>query len=667
MMKPIRLILYPLSVFVLGCSTLSQQPASELALTGIRTDYSAEEYTELCDNTLQQLQQDFTEFENDTATATVESVFGGFDDMLMAASPLDQNGLIRSTHPDKDLRNAASDCSVKFSEFWSRVSLSQDMYRRVTEIDVSALPEIERYMVEEEIKGFQQSGVNLDEPSRKKVAELRKQIREAGNEFSKNIREDVRYVETTVDGLAGLPEDYISSHQPDENGVVKLSTQYTDYQPVMLYAEDEDLRHRLRVANRSRAYPENEAVLKRVLTLRFELARLLGYDDWASLSMSNNMVETPETAQNYLQQVSSAIQVPLKQELKVQLDELNRLQPGHEQVEVWQSFYLDELIRKQRYALDAKQLREYFSFARVKQGIFDLTEQLFDVQITPWETAVWHDSVEAYQVYDQGKLLGGFYLDSHPREGKYQHAAHFTIRTGVEGRRLPLSALVQNLPTGLMEHDQVETFLHEFGHLLHNLFSGGQRWSAIAGMSMERDFVEAPSQMLEEWVWDYETLKTFAMNDKGEVIPKELVEKMNRARDYGLAIRTAVQLYYANLSLNFYRGNPENLDLMQLTRQLSKQYNPFPFVEGTAFYCNFGHLYGYSSNYYTYQWSLGIASDLFSEFEKHGLRDRETAQRYRKTVLAAAGSKPSAEMVEDFLGRPYNPKAYLEKLSSLEN
>jgi thimet oligopeptidase len=329
---------------------------------------------------------------------------------------------------------------------------------------------------------------------------------------------------------------------------------------------------------------------------------------------------------------------------------------------VWQSSYIQNLLRLEDYALDSQEVRTYFQYDRVRDGIFKLTEDLFGVEIEPWDTPTWHEDVETFQIKENGQLLGRFYMDNHPRPAKYQHAAHWTLRTGIKDKQIPMSGLAQNFPKGLMEHSQVETFLHEFGHLLHNMFASTQKWSPVAGMSMERDFVEAPSQMLEEWIWDYDTLSQFAINEQGETIPKELVDKMVRARYFGRATGTATQIYYANLSLNFYNRDPESFDLDELMKELEARYAAYPHLPGTHFYANFGHLNGYSSNYYTYQWSLAIATDLFSRFEEAGLRNTEVANDYRRTVLQAAGSKPASDFVADFLGREFSTDAYIKSL-----
>ena len=266
----------------------------------------------------------------------------------------------------------------------------------------------------------------------------------------------------------------------------------------------------------------------------------------------------------------------------------------------------------------------------------------------------------------------------HPREGKYKHAAHFGIQTGVANKQLPISALICNFPgadqsvnkagqandLGLMEHSQVETFLHEFGHLLHSLIGGHQPWSGLSGIATERDFVEAPSQLLEQWVWDYDSLQRFAINANGKAIPKSLVDKMVAARDFGVGTHIRNQMFYAALSLNYYSIAPESLDLKQILIQLQNQYSPFDYMEDTHFFANFGHLFGYSARYYTYMWSEVIAADLFSEFEQQGLMNKTLAKRYRDQVLAPGGSQDAAKLVENFLGRPFNYQAFNEQLNA---
>jgi thimet oligopeptidase len=310
----------------------------------------------------------------------------------------------------------------------------------------------------------------------------------------------------------------------------------------------------------------------------------------------------------------------------------------------------------------------------VKQGVLDVTATLFGVEFKRVKNApVWHPSVECYEVYDGGKLAGRFYLDMHPRADKYSHAAQFDVRTGVAGKQIPEAALICNFPggdskdPGLMEHSDVRTFFHEFGHLLHTMFAGHHGWVGTGGIRTEQDFVEAPSQMLEEWTWDPAVLATFAKHyQTGAPIPAELVRQMKRANDYGKGLQVRRQMVYAQVSLSCYNRDPATLDTDALAREVTQRYQPFPFVEGTHFQCAFGHLDGYSAVYYTYMWSLVIAKDMFSQFDRKNLLAPGVAKKYREMVLTPGGSAPAAKLVEGFLGRPFNNKAWTEWLNEDE-
>ena len=280
-------------------------------------------------------------------------------------------------------------------------------------------------------------------------------------------------------------------------------------------------------------------------------------------------------------------------------------------------------------------------------------------------TETWHPEVEGYELWDEEQLIGRFFLDMHPREGKFQHAAVAQIRDGITGQQAPLATLMCNFPRGdeLMQHSQVVTFLHEFGHLIHFLFAGDHRWVGNSGIAAEWDFAEAPSQMLEEWIYDKQTLQSFGLNDKGEPIPDELIEKMNAARKFGLGMGNRQQMFYAAISLNYYNRDPASFELLPLMKQLQAEYSPYDYLADTHFYTSFGHLDGYSAIYYTYAWSKVIALDMFSRFAEDGIRNTATAREYRDKVLAAGGARPAAVSVKDFLGRPYNFEAFAESLA----
>ena len=321
------------------------------------------------------------------------------------------------------------------------------------------------------------------------------------------------------------------------------------------------------------------------------------------------------------------------------------------------STFYNEVVRRERCGVDAQQVRKFFEFATVRQGLLDVTGRLFGLGYTRVQDAVsWHEDVAVYDVQLDGTPLGRIYLDLHPREGKYKHAAQFDLVAGIRDRQLPEGVLVCNLGRGLIEHSDVVTLFHEFGHLVHHLLAGRHEWARFSGVSTEWDFVEAPSQLLEQWAWDHDVLRTFATDDSGDPISEELVAKMRAGEDFGKGCVARNQIFYAALSYRLHQSPVA--DITALVKELQAVYDLYAHVEGTHFHASFGHLGGYSSAYYTYMWSLVIAKDLFSAFDRQDLFAPENARRYRDMILAPGGSKDAGELVADFLGRPYTIEAF---------
>ncbi len=663
-----------------GCSR-DEGPTSEEILA----DEGAEMETSLWQtfddpmaaNYIAQCQSDYEQAEmlfNNLAEGQIgaDSILDEFNQLEIVLDRVASSAsLYRNVHPNPIVREAADLCQQNVYALFSRIGLSRPLYDQLERVDTETLSAIDQRYLEKMREDFVLAGVSQDEATRDRIAVLNEELVKISQAFNRNIREDVRVLEVAPERLEGLPQDYIDDHPPNENGMVEITTNYPDYLPVMQYAEDDELRLELYKIFRQRGYPANKEVLENLLAKRYELANLVGFDNFAQYVTSDKMIGSAESAANFIERVNEIARPRSNEDYQILLDRLKEDDPDATEVGDWQKTYLEELIKNEVHQLDSQEIRQYFSYRKVRDGIFGLVETMFDVEIVPWETEVWHSSVETWQIVDDGDLIGQFYLDMHPRDGKYNHAAQFGVREGVQGVQTPVAALVCNFPggdggVGLMEHNQVETFLHEFGHLLHTIFGGHQPRLSLSGVNTERDFVEAPSQMLEEWVWDADTLKTFATDSSDEVIPDVLIEKMNAARDFGRGLWTRHQMYYAALSLNYYNRPPSEVDLDQMMMDLQAEYSPFPYVEDTHFYTSFGHLDGYSAIYYTYMWSLVIAMDMFSEFEREGLRNPEVAQRYRETVLAPGGSKDAAELVADFLGRPYSFEAFENLLNAPE-
>ncbi len=607
---------------------------------------------------------------------TIENTLKAYDEILIHLDVAgNQAGLMEVVHPDKSLREVAAKITQKVSSFGTALSLNRGVYDALAALDVKAADPATRYYVEKTLREFRLAGVDKDEATRARITALRDELVLIGQEFDKNIRGDVRKITvSSVSELEGLPADYIARHKPDANGVITLTTDYPDSLPVFTYAKNEDLRKRMYIAYNNRAYPQNMDVLNRMVAKRHELANLIGYTNWADYITANKMVGNAKNASDFIDKIVAASDAKAKREYQSLLKRKQQDVPGATAVNAWEKSYWSELLRRSQYSFDSQQVRPYFSYANVKQGVLDVSSKLFGITFKQLKDApVWHEDVEAYEMFENDKLIGRFYLDMHPRENKYKHAAEFVVRTGVNGRQIPEATLVCNLPggdandPGLMEHDDVVTFFHEFGHLMHELLAGRQQWIGIAGISTERDFVEAPSQMLEEWTWDAPTLATFAKHYKtGEPIPAELVKQMKRAKDFGKALGVRRQMIYAKLSLSIYDRDPKTVNTDVLVKDLTQRFEPFPFVDDTHFQTAFGHLDGYSAVYYTYMWSLVIAKDLFSQFDKSNMLAPGAAKRYRDTVLARGGSRPANVLVSDFLGRPFNFKAYEEWLNEGE-
>jgi thimet oligopeptidase len=628
----------------------------------------AQAYEERCNDDLNRARQLFDSLQQLAGQRTVTTVLEPLNDLWMIIDRcLNTAQLLRNVHPDESVRDVADACEQAFSTLVTDIGLSRPVFDAVAAVDVSGENAVTRRYVEHVLRDFHRAGVDKDPETRARIRKLRDQLVMIGQEFGRNIREDVRAIQLdSVEELDGLPADYIEAHPPGADGKITLTTDYPDILPFMTYATSDARRLEFYKKFRKRGVPKNECVLLELIEKRHELARLLGYGTWAEYITEDKMIETAQAAADFIEQVAEVSAHRSDRDYGELLAALRERDPDAVEVGDWQKSFLEQRLKRDRYQVDSQVVRSYFPFERVKTGVLDITARIFDITYRPVEAETWHEDVEVYDVYDGELRLGRFYLDLHPRDGKYKHAAAFPLRSGVRDRQVPEAALVCNFPTGstLMEHDQVETFFHEFGHLLHHLLGGRHRWVEVSGFNVEWDFVEAPSQMLEEWAWDTETLKTFARDAAGEPIPDELVVKMRRARDFGKGIWVRHQMFYAAISLSYYNRDPDGLDTTALMRELQARYSPFAYVDDTYFQYSFGHLDGYSAMYYTYMWSLVIAKDLFSVFQKEGMLSPEPARRYREAVLEPGGSVDAADMVKAFLGREFAFDAFARWLNS---
>ena len=651
-----------LSVLLL-CSSASPAFAATAIppiLTGAPT---AAEINKRCDWFVTESTRQRTALEASKGAANVATTLTAFDRLTeVIGAGQGEAGFYREVSITPEAREAGEKCEVRMASEATKLSLSRPVYERIKAIKAPA-DEPTRLYLTRVLGGFERAGIALDDAGRAKAQALTDEVSKLTTEFEANIPKGQRTITTTAAELDGLPQDFIDSHKPGPDGKITLRTDYTDYLPVLTYAKSSDLRQRFYREYQLRAYPANDDVLRNLINKRDELAKLVGRPNYATLNFEDRMLNTPEKVQSLLDQMNAAARPAADRDMAKKLAVLQQLQPGATKLEPWDNAYVSRLVQKQSYGYDRQEARNYFNYDQTRDGILKLTEDMFGVDIRPWNTPKWDNLVEAYEMYDHGKLIGRFYFDSHPRPGKYEHANAVPLRPGI-GSSIPVAALVMNLPAGkgLMEHGDVDTFLHEYGHLLHYIFAGqNQRWAYLSGIATEWDFVEAPSQMLENWVYDYDTLKNFAVDASGKPIPAELVEKMNKARYFSLGMDDMRQLGLSNVSLQYYL-HPAPADLGAAARAADAKYDLLPPAPYSQFQDAFSHLGSYGAAYYTYRQSIVIADDLFTKFQANGLRDRATAEAYRKLVLAPGGTKPAAQLIQDFLGRPLSIDAYRAKM-----
>lgn len=563
--------------------------------------------------------------------------------------------LLAEVHPSATLREGAEERAQAAEDLATERGLDRELWEAFSATDPAGLDADAQRLHEHVLRDFRRAGVDRTAAERDRLRALAQRCTELGLEFSRNIREGARSIRVRPEQLAGLPEDFLASHPADDEGLVTLTTEYPDLIPVRTYAHDATVRRALTSEYLRIAYPQNSAVLAELLALREERAHLLGYPDWPSYDAEVKMIGSGAAIGELIERLDALTAEPAARDVAVLLERFRRDDPSATAVTPADSLYYDQVVRLEQYDVDAQEVRRYFRYDKVRDGVMSTIGRLLGLTFTSVTAPVWDASVEVYDVASDGERIGRFYLDMHPRAGKFNHAAQFSLVPGIAGVRLPEGVLVCNFPTGSMEHDDVCTFFHEFGHLVHEIVGGHQRYAEFSGVATEWDFVEAPSQLLEEWAWDAGVLGSFATDDAGEAIPASLVAKMRRADEFGRGSWTRRQLNFTALSYGLHATPPEDLDAF--TAQVDEHFGPFAPLPDTHQVTGFGHLEGYGPAYYTYLWSLVIAKDLLTAFGDD-LMNEQVGRRYRDQILAPGGSRDAADLVESFLGRPRTYEAF---------
>ncbi len=581
-----------------------------------------------------------------------------------------QAGVLNSVASDKGVRDQAQMEAQRVAMAGSALSLNRAVYDALAAINLTGADPATRHYVERTLLSYRLSGVDKDQSTRDRLQALHEKATRHSLDFSRNIQEGAKTIEALPAELVGLPTDYIARHPANTEGRVTLTTDPPDMQPIMTFASNAALRERMFLAYNTRAYPANQQILRDLLATRQEIADILGFRSWADLATADQMMGSAANVRTFLAKLNDASREGAQREHELILSFTRSREPETKEIDIISRGYWYEQFRRAQFDFDSQSVRPYFPYEQVEAGVLETAARLFKIEFRRTSTPAWDQAVSAFDVYEGGELVGRFYLDMHPREGKDKWFSAAPIVTGVRGRYLPEAALICNFPKGdeqdpgLLQYSDVVTFFHEFGHLMHAILGGRTEWAGLSGFATEGDFIEVPSQMLEEFFRDEKLLQTFAKHyQTGEVLPAEIIRKMKLAGAFGRADWVRAQLYYTTLSLDLHDQNPAKLDFDEMTKRLYQSLQPWTWFEGNRMYASFGHLTGYSSNYYTYAFDKVIALDFFAQFDPADLLGCDAGAKYRTTVLEQGGSKPGRQMVRDFLGRDEDFAAFSKWLN----
>ncbi len=590
---------------------------------------------------------------------------------------LGMSGFLSYVSTDKAFRDAALALQMQISQYMVDVATRRDVYRAIREY-TDAKPKLEgeeAKLVRDMLIGFKNSGMDLNDEDLEKFKALNKQKAEYVMKFDKNIQEYKDPLPVTREGLKGLGEDYVGKLEKNQDGNYLITLDYPDYVPFMLNAEDESARKELEYKYNRRGGEENVALLEKTVTLRRQIAKLLGYKTHADLKLKNRMAKKPAAVFDFLKELEKKLKPMAKKEDQELLSYKNaKTGRQSDTLYPWESGYWSNKYRKEHLDLDSEKIKEYFPSQVVVDGMLELFGTVFGVAFEPADIPVWHPDVKAFKIVDARslELLAYFYMDLYPREGKYKHAACFDLVSGErkpDGTyQTPFVAIVANMnkPSqdipSLLKHGEVETLFHEFGHVLHNALTRA-KYSALSGTNVSGDFVEVPSQMLERWAWDPAVLKSVSKHYKtGEPLPDDFINRMLAAKNFGAGGQYLRQNFFARYDMTLHT-RAKTPDSTKLYFDLTQKVRGLPLTPGTIPQAAFGHLMGgYDAGYYGYLWSEVIAEDFFGEFAKSGLRNPETGLKFRREILERGGTLEEEEMVENFLGRKVSNEPFLKSI-----
>ncbi len=584
-------------------------------------------------------------------------------------------------HPDVDIRTEATEWEERVSKWTNELIFRSDLAAAVKDFaatdEAASLHGTESRLLTEWLRDLRRAGHDLDESARDKLKALQERLIELQVAYERNLVEVDDGIDMTRDELEGLPDDYIDRLEKNDDGTFRVSMAYPDYLPFIEQGRNRDLRKAMQFKFWNRAADSNTALLTEAVDIRSSIAAIFGHASWADHMLEVKMAKNLEAVNAFYDSVIPGLTKKAGSERAALQALFDKDHAG--ELQSWDWFYYANARRRADYGIDPNEVAKYFSLERVIDGMFEITGEVFGLEYSRVEDArAWHEDVALYEIRNKNESepLAYFYADLFPREGKFGHAAAFPIEYGLRetdgSYRTPVAAIVANFtkPTdtqpSLLEHGEAVTLFHEFGHVLHFCLTTVDMLR-FSGYDTEWDFVEAPSQIMEHWMWQPEVLQRFAAHhETGDVIPEDLVNRLVEARDLHVGMQTIRQVFLGKLDMMLHDGS-DTTDLEAITREANKL-TLLPFHEETHFLASFGHLMGgYDAGYYGYLWSKVYGDDMFSEFQRVGVTSPEVGKRYRDEVLAVGGSRDAIEHLRAFLRREPNSDAFLKNLGLGEN
>jgi Zn-dependent oligopeptidase len=627
----------------------------------------------------------------DRKKVTFQNTVVALDDLAYEANNVGNKAtIIKQANTDPKMRAAAEKAVKAMNDWFVGIDYREDVYKSIKAF-AETNPQLtgeDKKLLDETMRDYRRAGLALPPEKRKEVEQLRKQLAKLGTDFDTNIANAKRPVVFTKAELEGMPEDFLSKPgiKTGDDAYTVLANVTWQFNAVEENAKSEATRKKLYIARETLAKEKNVPLLNQMLTLRNKIALRLGYKSWDDFQTEPRMAKTGAAAQKYIDDLVAGIEPKFAAELS-ELQKMKQLdtQPSEggafaaPRINVWDWRYYQNQLKKQKFAVDAEALRNFFPFQKVLDGMFAIYQRIFGLKFeqiaVPYK---WIDDLQLWAVSDaaSGEPLGLFYLDMFPRDGKYNHFAEFEIIGGKllpDGKyQRPTVTLLCNFPPAtadkpsLLSHSEVETLFHEFGHVLHTITTRA-KYGRFAGTHVPTDFVEAPSQMLQNWVWDKNVLDSFAADyrEPSKKIPGDTIQKMKDAKLATAGVFYRRQFAFASLDLALHGPHPENApyDCVAISNPILEKVF-LPIDPSTTFVSYFGHLNGYDAGYYGYAWADAIAADMATVFESapEGYFDQQAGMRLRNEIYAMGDSRDVNESIEKFLGRKQSVQPFLKKI-----